>query len=344
MERLTLSVVIPTRDRAQLIRDVLEALLDDPAVSEVVVVDDGSTDETPAVLEAAARETEELRVIRADGVGAAAARQLGVESATGAVVLLLDDDVVPSSRLASGHLARHEAARREAGPAALVVVGYMPTRSPRRSTRGTFASRLYAAEYQAHVDRWIRGELDVLTTLWAGNLSLPRWLCLEVGIVSGDFPPTNHQDRDFGLRLAKSGATAVFDPSLRAVHAHDRPLDAFLRDSFRQGVGRWHLHRLHRDQLGEPAGTLPSRPPVRWIVSACDQALVRRPVLWALRSGIRASGAAGRAGLEERLAKVARLIVLRDGFRSAAATEVAGAHPGPTSATERDGGGGSKPR
>ena len=50
---MEVSVVIPTYNRAYILRDAIEsALQQGPGVSEIVVVDDGSTDSTAAVVRA----------------------------------------------------------------------------------------------------------------------------------------------------------------------------------------------------------------------------------------------------------------------------------------------------
>ncbi len=315
----TLSIIIPTRNRAASLRTVLPILLADPAASEIVIVDDGSSDATPALLAEWTAAHPRVRAVRSEHAGAAAARQLGVEAAGGQIVLLLDDDVVPAASLSTGHLARHAAAAPdEAG--SLVVVGGMPTVVSAEWTRGTFATRLYAREYDRHVERWARGELDILTSLWAGNVSLPRRLCLDVGVVSPEFPPTKHQDRDFGIRLAKHGARAVFDPALEAVHAHVRPLDAFLEDARRQGLGRYHLHRLHGDVLGPGSledTTADLAPWLRWVVRAGDRGWSGSVARAGARRAVQVAGLLRWARGEEHAAKVARRMMLRRGFLEA---------------------------
>lgn len=88
---LTISVVIPTRSRP---RFVSEAIASVQAQShphwELIVVDDGSQDETREVL--AAIDDDRVRSVRTEGVGSAAARQIGLETATGEAVAYLDDD------------------------------------------------------------------------------------------------------------------------------------------------------------------------------------------------------------------------------------------------------------
>ncbi len=90
-----ISVVMPTRNRAsQMVTAIASVEAQTYANWELVVVDDGSTDETPAVLAARAADDPRITVTRTDGVGAAAARNVGLAAATGDWVAFLDDDNV----------------------------------------------------------------------------------------------------------------------------------------------------------------------------------------------------------------------------------------------------------
>jgi len=86
-----ITVVVCTHNGARTIRDCLEGLrkLDYPDF-EVIVVDDGSADATPAIV----REFG-CRVIRTDHRGLAAARNTGLDAATGEIVAYIDDDAYP---------------------------------------------------------------------------------------------------------------------------------------------------------------------------------------------------------------------------------------------------------
>jgi glycosyltransferase involved in cell wall biosynthesis len=96
-----ISAVIPTRDRRELVlAAVRSALAQDPAPLEVVVVDDGSHDGTPAAVTEAFGDA--VRVVRGRGDGAASARNLGAREARGDWIAFLDDDDV----WLPGHLGR----------------------------------------------------------------------------------------------------------------------------------------------------------------------------------------------------------------------------------------------
>lgn len=112
-----ISIVMATRDRSRLLRRAIESVLSQSYANwQLVVVDDGSTDATPAVL--AAFPDPRIIRLRTAGVRAAAARNRGLEAATGEWIAFLDDDNVMAT-----HWLRGVAAFVEAHPAAAVAYG-----------------------------------------------------------------------------------------------------------------------------------------------------------------------------------------------------------------------------
>jgi glycosyltransferase involved in cell wall biosynthesis len=243
----TVSVVMPTYNRREGLETVLAPLLSDAVAHEIVVVVDGSRDGSLEALERIAAGDPRVIPVWQENAGEGAARQVGVERATGDVVLLLDDDVEAEPGLVAGH-ARHHADRDD-----LVVLGYMPPVAPTRGDPDAFSTLLYAEAYEGRCASYEAEPDLVLRHLWAGNVSLRRATALEVGIDSDEYHERYHPDREFGLRLLRHGRQGLFDRSLRARHHYHRPLDAFVKDARSQGAGWTLVSQLH----GEDAGDLP---------------------------------------------------------------------------------------
>ncbi|MEJ7894719.1 MAG: glycosyltransferase [Solirubrobacteraceae bacterium] len=93
------SVVIPARDEEARIGHVLRALVDDPDVHEVLVVDDHSGDATAAVATGLGARVLTAPPLPAGWVGKPWALQHGLEQATGDVVVTVDADVRPDPGL-----------------------------------------------------------------------------------------------------------------------------------------------------------------------------------------------------------------------------------------------------
>ena len=91
---MDVSVIVPTRNRSRLLPATLGSVLWQRGVDlEVIVVDEGSTDDTPAVLAAATRRDPRVRSIRHDTpLGVSTARNRGAAEAGGNWIAFLDDD------------------------------------------------------------------------------------------------------------------------------------------------------------------------------------------------------------------------------------------------------------
>jgi glycosyltransferase involved in cell wall biosynthesis len=87
------SVIIPVHNGERFIRRTLVSALAqtyDPI--EVVVVDDGSTDQTATIVETAAVHDNRIRLFRTQKSGVSAARNLGISQARGKLIAPLDAD------------------------------------------------------------------------------------------------------------------------------------------------------------------------------------------------------------------------------------------------------------
>ena len=92
MPEPTVSVLIDTCNHASFIRDAISSVLEQDIGRrelEVVVVDDGSTDETPSIVELFSGD---VRLVRKSNGGQASAFNMGFPLTSGRVVALLDGD------------------------------------------------------------------------------------------------------------------------------------------------------------------------------------------------------------------------------------------------------------
>lgn len=105
-----ISVIVPTYDRGHCVAEAIDSILAQiPPAHQIVVIDDGSTDDTQAVL---ARYGDRIEVIAQANAGPAAARNAGLARATGDWIAFLDsDDLWRPGRLArlAADLARDDA-------------------------------------------------------------------------------------------------------------------------------------------------------------------------------------------------------------------------------------------
>ena len=90
----TISVIMPTYNRAGRITDAIESVLSQTYRElEIIIIDDGSTDSTEDVVRKYLNDSR-IRYIRQENAGAAAARNRGIKEAKGAIIGFIDSDDV----------------------------------------------------------------------------------------------------------------------------------------------------------------------------------------------------------------------------------------------------------
>jgi glycosyltransferase involved in cell wall biosynthesis/peptidoglycan/xylan/chitin deacetylase (PgdA/CDA1 family) len=231
-----ISVVIPTYNRFALLEQCLAALSrqSQPSLFEVIVVDDGSTDETPRFLEAVSAPFE-LRIETQPNRGQAAARNRGAAAASSPYCLFVDDDVTFAEDFVALHL---EAQRANGGIAALgpLRLRHSPNANP--------LSRHVALTWDRHAsEAATRERRATYRDCWSGNLSVPSEAFLEVGGFAEDLP--RNEDVELGFRLARAGLRFRYVP--RAVAVADFPSETseVAGDLEREGAADVELYKRH---------------------------------------------------------------------------------------------------
>lgn len=242
------SVIVPTFNRAESLGWVLAGLAAQtvPAVDfEVVVVCDGSTDATLAMLDLLDPPFE-LRVFQQENSGPSTARNRAVAEATGELLVFIDDDLVPGPNCLAGHLALYEATSRPS-------VGIGPMLRPPNFELQPW-TRWEQKMLDKQYDAFTPGEAPASPRqFYTANASLSRSEFIAVG----GFDPgmRRGEDVDLGYRLAEQGLGFFFLPDAVGHHYARRAYASWLTSATAYGAADVDFH-TSRDQswlLGEIA-------------------------------------------------------------------------------------------
>jgi glycosyltransferase involved in cell wall biosynthesis len=202
MTRATIQLC--TYNRSALLARVLDACFDQAiadGVYEIVLVNDGSTDETAHVIEEAQRRaTCAFTVVTQPNAGLARARNAGLARAVGERVIFIDDDVLPLPNFVEEHLragARYPTRIVRGGAIEVDDLDELPT--------PIWSIRNYSGNY-----------------FWTTNVSVPLATIRDVGGFDESFSEYGWEDIDVGLRLRARGVRAIFHPSALVYHFKPR--------------------------------------------------------------------------------------------------------------------------
>lgn len=274
------SVVIPTRDRPELVRRAIDAVFaqDHDGDIEVVVIFDRSTPDRSLLRTAPGRSVRVLENTRTPGL--AGARNSGIMAARGALVAFCDDDDWwrPTKLRRQVEAYERELARTGTAP-------HLVTTSIEVDFDGKCTPRLAGTD-RVTVAHLTRSRMSMLhsSTLLFDRLAL----LARIGLVDEEVPGSQNEDWDLLLRSAKVGDivhvdeplvvvawgaasffTRTWDTKVASLHWMLERHPEIEQD--RKGVGRVY---------GQVAFGEASRPDRRAAVRWARRALVKDPVQW----------------------------------------------------------------
>jgi len=226
---LPVSVIVPAYNAAATIAQCLEALNNQSvprSTYEVIVVDDGSTDDT-AVL--AARHG--ALVLCQAHSGPAVARNKGISTAQGAVVLFTDSDCAPAPDWIQEMLDPF---------ADLRIAG---VRGVYRTRQRSLVARFVQIEYEDRYDHAARCKyVDFIDTYAAGY----RYdVLLASGGFDARFPLASVEDQELSFRLSSAGYKMAFNPRAIVYHYHPESWRRYARRKYKIGYWKTLVLRLH---------------------------------------------------------------------------------------------------
>lgn len=225
--QITTSVIVPAFNAESTLPACLEALaangVPGPCV-ELIVVDDGSTDQTEWV---ATRPN--VRVVKGAGRGPAVARNLGARIAWGQTLVFLDADTAPQpgwlEAMSSPFHSREVAA----------VKGRYVT------NQRSLVARFCQLEFEEKYARLQRAKhVDFVDS---GTAAYRREYFEAVGGFDEGFGVPSAEDIDLSFRLAATGAILVFKPDATVRHHHAESILVYLMKKGRYGFYRVRVYR-----------------------------------------------------------------------------------------------------
>ena len=234
------SVVIPTYNRAEILRKTLDCIENQETTFdfEVIVVDDCST--VPLLnLGFGKGKRKSWKLLRNErNQGRAATRNRGIRESRGEYILMIDDDVWVSSGLLQAH---YQAQKRIGGG---VVIGAVP---PAKETDDTVWNRYIKKRFERIHFRLQDSNLDYGLFL-TGNVSIPAGLIKDFAGFDERFKDYSFEDTEMGYRLYKAGVKFSHAPEAVGYHMFSEDLDSLCRKAYQMGRSSYIFMEMHPEE------------------------------------------------------------------------------------------------
>jgi len=251
MPEYRFSVIIPSYNRADEVVDLinsLQAQAIEHSRFEVLIVDDGSTDETEAqVVELASQIDFRLRFFRRDHAGPGPARNYGMSQAEGEFFLFIDSDCIADAdwlKEIDGAII-HKTPDAFGGPDS-VLATFTPLQ---KAIDYSMTSFLTTGGMRGHSQKRLAKFYPR-----SFNMGISRAIYAKLG---GMGKLRHGQDIEFSRRIVASGAKVIYISTAIVYHKRRTSLRKFFRQMFNWGVARINLSLLDQGNL-EPLHFIPA--------------------------------------------------------------------------------------
>lgn len=233
---LLASIIIPTYNRSELLKYTIDSVLNqsiDSRLLQVIVVDDGSSDDTKEVVKPYFSKVNFKYFYQEDkGYRVAKARNTGILNADAPICIFVDSSVILGKHAVSEHLKIHQSSK---NPCA--VIGYVygfddynrdaekllelvDVKNPDKSIAqlkqlGICDSR--EPLYQKHGDKLSKWPAPWVI-FWTCHVSVPKDALLEAGLFDESYNTWGGEDTDLALALERNNVRFVMSRSAQSIH------------------------------------------------------------------------------------------------------------------------------
>jgi glycosyltransferase involved in cell wall biosynthesis len=234
-----LTVIIPTYNRSTVLKRCLDALTGQTLSAdlyEIIVADDGSSDDTRKTVERCAAGSQvRVSYLWQSNAGQNAARNLAVAEARGRLLLFINDDTIATPTMLAEHIQTHQLHLDES----VAVLGRV-TISPQVP---------YSVFAKIHLDAmyalwWEKKELD-WRAFYTCNISVKKSFLVKYGLFEESI--RYNDDVELGQRLSHHGLRIIYNPHTLGYHYHYLQEKDYLDLAKRDGTGmaKWYKKSPH---------------------------------------------------------------------------------------------------
>lgn len=241
-----ISVIIPTYNGANRITKTLDAILNQSVPpDEIIVVIDGSTDDTGQVVEHYGSKFENLKIIVQANMGRAGVRNTGAKNASGDLLIFYDDDTRPEP----DSVLRHREFHRKHPNS---ICGGFPLEDEQLMKTDIQKYKLWLSKkWTAKYENGLNRLTDKNLFLTAANMSIPKTVFDSLGGFNEKL--TDAEDYELAVRAQEKGIPIYFDKSNIAWH------DDFIKCS--GYIGRQKEYAKVQESLNKMVGVSKHRRP-----------------------------------------------------------------------------------
>lgn len=264
------SIIIPTYNRGNILGAVLNAYIKQTykkLIKEIIIIDDGSTDDTRSIVDNFSKSSPfKIIYLYQDNRGPAEARNKGIYIASGDIILMTGDDIVPHSDIIKEHFNLHKNYNFNKN---ICILGKVVWSSDMKVTPFMKYIQEMGLQFGYSI---IPNENGIpFDFFYTSNISLSRDFLIEDKLFDTEFPYAAWEDIEMAYRLTKRGLRIIYNKNALGYHHHKISFASYRERQHRSGYAACIFYDKH-PELKDFLGINSSNPPIiyRWIINLAE--------------------------------------------------------------------------